>query len=146
MKHSQEMLEFLQPRWREADGDVRKYAAEVHRVMRDLTSENQKLLLQMAIAVAQLPPRKPKEGDLRAESIVSGRDREPYVCISFAGERIQMSPEDARQHAHQVMIAADAAESDAFLVKFLQDRLGLNAELIGNILVDFRYYRERKIQ
>jgi hypothetical protein len=143
-RDAKEFLDFLQPQWRLSNGDIRSYTAKVHRAMKDYATEDQKLFLQIAIAVAQGPVGKLKEGDLRVESLVSGRDHEPYVHLRFGDEHMQLPVEDARQHAHQVLNAADAAESDAFLVRFLSKDLEIDEPTMAEVLTRFRAFRKRR--
>jgi hypothetical protein len=146
MSKADQLLDVLQPAWIKAGGDINAYMIQVWSLLRDLQSdEDKRLLIQLAIAAAQLPARKQEEGALIVESIVSGRDREPYVRLQFKKELIQLSAEDARQHACQVMTVAAAAESDAFLFHYLES-LGIDDHISGNVLVEFRNFRKRKTQ
>lgn len=145
LEDQRNQIEILQRIWKETKGDIREYTAKVSDIMRDMPADNHQLFLQVCIAVAQLPPREAKPGELIVESIVSGRDHLPYISIKFGGELIQMPLEDARQHAHQVLCAAEAAESDAFLLDFLGKELKIHEHTLGNILTIFRKYRQQKV-
>lgn len=71
----------------------------------------------------------------------------PYVqvLIKKADWMTQMSPADARRVAHNLLACADAAESDGFLVGFLQKTVGVkDMRAIAGILVEFREYREQQ--
>lgn len=60
---------------------------------------------------------------------------------------IQMSPEIARDLAHNLLAAADAAESDGFLVGWLQDTIQVDdMRTIASLLVEFREYRKARRQ
>ncbi len=75
-------------------------------------------------------------------SLVSGRNREPYVTLRWGKQKAQLTPAEARRHAHIILEAADAAISDAFLVSWLTERLGADGpEVVGQALSDFRGYR-----
>lgn len=67
---------------------------------------------------------------------------EPFVQL-LKGEHIigQMSPEQARDHARAIMEAAEAAEQDAFMMAFLQQKIGLDFHQAGQVLIDFRNWR-----
>jgi hypothetical protein len=145
MKDRKIFLEFLRVAWRKSEGDVGTYVDAAYNNIVSFPPEDQKLLLQMAIAVAQLPWAKPQEGMLQVKSIVSAKDRQPYVCLTFGSEYIQMPAEDARQHAFQVMGAAAAAETDAFLFFYFQNR-GFTESAVLDALVQFRRFRGRNIQ
>jgi hypothetical protein len=67
---------------------------------------------------------------------------EPFVQLLRGTEVIcQMSPEQARDHGHATIEAAEAAEQDAFMVNFMQTKVGLDLERAMMVLVDFRRYR-----
>lgn len=71
----------------------------------------------------------------------------PYVqvLIKRADWITQMSPADARQVAHNLLEAADAAESDGFLVGFLQKTVGVkDMRTIVTVLMEFREYRKKQ--
>ena len=46
---------------------------------------------------------------------------EPIVQVDFAGQRVQVSPDDARAMAANLLECAEASESDACLVHCLTD-------------------------
>ena len=67
---------------------------------------------------------------------------EPFVQL-ILGTRVigQMTPEEARDHARAITEAAEASEQDAFMLSFMQDKVGLDLSRAGQILVDFRAWR-----
>lgn len=74
--------------------------------------------------------------------------QQPFVqmLIHQADWMTQMSPDDARSLAQNLMACADAAESDGFLVTFLQRTIGVDdMRTIASILVQFREYREARL-
>lgn len=71
----------------------------------------------------------------------------PYVqvLIKKADWMTQMSPATARELAMSLFVAADAAESDGFLVGFLQKTIGVkDMSAIVSVLLQFREYREKQ--
>lgn len=74
-------------------------------------------------------------------SLVSGRNREPYVTITWGERKAQLTPAEARRHAQIILEAADAAVSDAFLVSWLVERVQASDEIMGGLLSEFRAYR-----
>ena len=92
--------------------------------------------------------KKPKA--IEARSIVSGRNLEPYIQIVLVyddkseDQITQWTPEEAYNHAMAVLGAVEAANTDAFLVAFLTERIGVPLEKTGSVLVDFRQWRERR--
>jgi hypothetical protein len=93
-----------------------------------------------------------QQEDITEFMITSGfghNTRRPFVqmVIQRADWMTQMSPEEARELAFNLLQAADGAESDGFLVSFLQERIGVESmNAIASILVDFREYREKSRQ
>jgi hypothetical protein len=71
------------------------------------------------------------------------RSQAPYVqvLIEAADFMTQMSPENARELAINLLCAAEAVEGDAFLVSFLRKKVGANDASIASILQDFRAWR-----
>lgn len=89
-----------------------------------------------------------KQEDLVGVMVTSGfghNTQRPYVqvVIEAADWSSQMPPEKARELAFNLLSAADAAESDGFLVTFLQQRIGVDdMRALASVLVEFRDYRE----
>ena len=69
---------------------------------------------------------------------------EPFVQL-LQGTTIvgQMSPQEAREHAHAILEAAEASEQDAFLLDFAQNKIGMKFQDAGSILMAFRDYRAK---
>lgn len=70
----------------------------------------------------------------------------PYVqvLIQKADWMTQMSPEDARKLAFNLLQAADGAESDGFLVTFFRETIGIDdMRAVASLLVEFRDYRKK---
>lgn len=81
---------------------------------------------------------------INISSVVSNRDYRPFVQLKWGDQRCQMTPEEARQHAYSILDAANASETDAILVLFLRDKVGLKDGVnIAAILNDFREMREK---
>jgi hypothetical protein len=67
---------------------------------------------------------------------------EPFVQLLRGTEVIgQISAEQARDHGHAILEAAEAAEQDAFMLDFLQTKVNLDLERAVLVLQDFRRYR-----
>lgn len=73
----------------------------------------------------------------------------PFVTIGIANPSesanpiVQISADEARRQALYILEAADAAESDGFVVGWLAQQELSEAQL-GAVLADFRAYREQK--
>lgn len=82
--------------------------------------------------------------------MVSGRNLEPYTTIHVMyddgseDQVTQWTPEEALHHAFAVIEAVEASRSDAFLVAFATEKLGLPLEASGGLIAEFRMWRERK--
>jgi len=70
---------------------------------------------------------------------------EPFVQL-IRGDKViaQMSPEQARDHGHAIIEAAEAAEQDAFIYDWVLNRVGSGQEQAAGLLVDFRKYRSER--
>lgn len=81
---------------------------------------------------------------LWAYSIFGHQTRKGLVKICRDKEVIaQMTPAEARDWAANVLQAAEAAETDEFLMEHFTNRLG-SESLGGRVLQDFREFRDRK--
>ena len=81
---------------------------------------------------------------IQVGSVVSSRDFRPFVQLKWGSEGCQMTPDEARAHAYIILDAANAAETDAIMVGFLREKVGLKETVdIGVILKDFRELREK---
>jgi hypothetical protein len=80
---------------------------------------------------------------LWAESGVN-QEEQPFVLVRHGENLIgQFTPAEARQYAQQLSEAAEAAETDSFLMKFLREKVGAEElETRVQVLQEFRRYRE----
>lgn len=91
-----------------------------------------------------------EDSDITNITVTSGfghNTQRPFVemTIRRADWTTQMSPEMARELAHNLLAAADAAESDGFLVTFFRERIGVDdMRAVASLLVQFREYREKQ--
>ncbi len=79
-----------------------------------------------------------------ASSSVHADDRAPWVHLQWADKKGMLTPEEARQFALSVLETAQAAEHDAFLVKFLTEKIGSDVPTAIAVLREFREMREKK--
>ena len=72
------------------------------------------------------------------------RTQKPFVMVTVGAKDFttQMSPAEARDLALNLLMCADASESDAFLITFLRKRVGADDKAIAGVLQDFRQWRE----
>lgn len=91
-----------------------------------------------------------EDSDITNITVTSGfghNTQQPFVemTIRRADWTTQMKPATARQLALSLFAAADAAESDGFLVGFFQKEIGIeDMRMIAGLLVQFREYREKQ--
>jgi hypothetical protein len=83
------------------------------------------------------------DNSIWVETIVSHRTGEPIVQIAWYDHIGQFAPADARQLAMQLLEASAVAETDAFLCRFLKEKIGIEeAADYAAILQEFRAFRE----
>lgn len=75
---------------------------------------------QMLVYMTSLD--KPVSDDINMESGVSVFDGHPYVTLAWGSERGQLSPTEIRHHALALLECADAAETDALLLRAFTDK------------------------
>jgi len=63
------------------------------------------------------------------------------VGAAWYGERIQLSVEEAYQHASQLIEAAEVSESDAFFYWFLQSKINCSLEEAYVLIQEFAVFR-----
>src|SRR6202023_3448946 len=70
---------------------------------------------------------------------------EPFVQLLMDDEVLcQLDPEQARDHAKNILEATEASEQDAFLFSFMQKKVGLDIQRAMAVIVDFRQWREAR--
>jgi hypothetical protein len=91
-------------------------------------------------------PRDTEETTLYWASGVNQKG-EPFVQLSKvykSGKReiiAQLDPWQTRDTALNALSAAEAAQTDSLLLKFMKERVGLDPERLAMVLVDFRNLR-----
>lgn len=87
--------------------------------------------------------------DEKVISCTSGcnKEGEPFVTVYVNKEKvISMEPNEARHFAMNVLSAAEASEQDAFLVDFMQHKVGADLKAAAGVLVDYRKWREERMK
>lgn len=96
------------------------------------------------IAVATAQPEE-YETTLWAKSIFGHNTRKGLVEIEIKGAEVTCSPTEARAFAYSLLEAAEAADTDEFIMTWLQDRVGVKGdEAAFQVLREFREKREEK--
>jgi hypothetical protein len=78
---------------------------------------------------------------INVESMVSARNKQPYVVLEINKERAQMTIPKAREIAYWLLRATSTAEADAFLVGFMDKEIGIGLPEQGNLLARFRNFQ-----
>lgn len=85
-----------------------------------------------------------RSGEFSTSSIYGYKSKKPYVNLEVSVSPMQLSPAKARECALMLMESADAAESDAVLIGFARDTLGMDEQGSAQLLNQFRLYREKQ--
>lgn len=81
---------------------------------------------------------------LMTHSGVAADGYRPFVHVAHGTAlRGQMSPAETRQYALRLLAAADAAESDALIVRLLTQGIGIPLGVVAQLLLDLRGMRHR---
>ncbi len=75
---------------------------------------------------------------------VSYQTGEGFVELQWGDKKGQLTPTEARLHALLILEAADAAESDAFMVGWMREQIHAPEGAIARLLIDFRHYRDSR--
>jgi len=122
--------------------------ADINQLLDDVKKYQQRIeLLEWQLAQAQqggsVEAQEIDSSSIWLESIVSHRTGEPIIVIRWGLQIAQLPVSEARSHAMAILECADAAESDAFLVQFLKEKVKLPDDQYAPILIEFRAYREQ---
>ena len=82
--------------------------------------------------------------DVCVESLFGFHTRQPLVQMRLGVERVQMSPQEAREIAASLLEAAECAQTDAFLFEFMGVRIGSTVEAAAGVLKEFRAWRDKR--
>lgn len=89
------------------------------------------------------PPELRSPNAIEIEGLVSVRDLHPYVALIWGAQRGQLSPPEALEHAIAIIEGAQESIADAFLLRFLRERLQITPADSLEVLADFRLFRHR---
>lgn len=78
-----------------------------------------------------------------SEAIYGARTKRPLVKINWGDKETVMSTKDAKKLAFDLLDVAHAADGDAFLVHYMQNKVGLSDDNAFKVLIDFRDERVR---
>ena len=69
------------------------------------------------------------------------RTQAPFVALVLGDHMTQLPPEKAREIATFLVQCAEAADQDAFLVRFLRDTVGIEEEIVWGVMHSYREAR-----
>lgn len=122
------------------------YRTALRRILNVQTLHEARKIASQAIEITFHPP---EPGILHTSSGFGHNTRQPFVEIGLANPTesanpmIQVSAAQARQFALQILEAADAAESDGFVLTWLSETAELSEGQGAQVLQEFRAYREK---
>ena len=82
---------------------------------------------------------------LWAESMFGAKTRRGLVRLSFRGESVIISPDEARTFASTIYEAASAAEGDECLMRWLHETFDFDEVRCAAALKDFREQRVKQM-
>lgn len=81
---------------------------------------------------------------IEVTSIVGLMTKEPYVQLQVPEPVVQLTPEEARDLAINILEASEAAQMDLFLMEFLTGPVGTDMDRAGMMLTTFREWRTER--
>ncbi len=115
------------------------YRLHLERVAGAVTLHETRKHAAAGLAIQVAPPG---EQQVSVRSGVGQASGEPFVTLAISAPAVQLPSAQARTIGLQLLEAADAAESDGFLVTWLRSNIVLADGQIGALLQEFRAYRE----
>jgi hypothetical protein len=93
-----------------------------------------------------MPNNKPgKSEEIHVSTVYGHNARKPIVQIEFRQEMVQMDVETARDLAQNILQAAEAALTDAFIFEFVEKLVG-DSKAAAMSLIELRKFRYKKMQ
>jgi hypothetical protein len=123
-------------------------AVLLRRVLEDIASGKEPAPRAAAVAwLDRIRLEPPGAGEIRVSSGYGRNTRAPFVTLALPPDvtTVQLPPEQARQVAMQLVEAAEASHSDAFLAGFLRERIGVTDDgKIAMVIEEAREFRDRR--
>ena len=68
----------------------------------------------------------------------------PFCVVKWEGDAPagQMSPDEMRQFGLHCIETAEAAETDAMMLLYFTEKVGIEVEMFGQVLSDMRVFRD----
>lgn len=128
---------------------AKAYQIALRRVLAVQTLHQARQLAANALDITFTPP---SESMVSIGSGYGLATKQPFVTFSMANPAetanptLQVTSDQARDLAFQILEAADAADSDGFLVEFMQQAGQLSENEAGRLLTEFRQWRDQRRQ
>lgn len=87
--------------------------------------------------------KRPEAEEIHVSSGIGANTGAAYVTLALSAPAVQLLASQARAIALQILEAAEAAESDLFLVRFAAEIGGAEQATSAHMLADFRAFRAR---
>jgi len=84
----------------------------------------------------------PEVDSITVSSSYGQKTQKGYVEFTLNEQRSQMPPAKAREVGLMLLEAAEAATSDEIFVKLLREKVGIDVERAGMVLIDLRELRQ----
>jgi hypothetical protein len=111
------------------------------RLYHDDRSEDDVLLLKIVQILKRIADA---GGEFSIVNIVSQATGEGKLDVTWGDVPKQLDPVKAREIAWMLLEGASIAETEAAVVRFMTERVGLDANKAAMMLQDFRRYREQR--
>ncbi|QLE46410.1 hypothetical protein FD723_40065 (plasmid) [Nostoc sp. C052] len=99
--------------------------------------------LKMACQLVQIMRENRQALPEGIDAFFGDQTQQATVALRWDGIEILLSLDEAYHHATSLLEVAESAESDAFFYKFLSSDLGLEPQVVQNLLNQFCSQRER---
>lgn len=123
------------------------YRNALRQLLNASTLHGAKKIAAQALEITYTPP---EAGMLSVQSGFGHATSQPFVTLGMANPTetanptVQFGTDQARTVAHQILAAADAAESDGFLVEWVGALAGLDDAACATMLAQFREWRDAR--
>jgi hypothetical protein len=129
-------------------GYAERHNQAVNQLRDDLERQRRRITELERQLAAALNGERPADEQLDPDSIlvssmVSAQTKEPLVVLRWFTHYAQLGERAARELAFNILSAVEAAKSDAFIIAFAAERIGLPDERAALLLDDFRAFREK---
>ena len=100
-----------------------------------------------AVVMAVITAMRDGAGDtISVSSTYGAKTKRPFVAVTWGEQVAQLPPDSARQLAIDILESAEASISDAFLMEWLAERVGVSDQnMRGAMLMELRKFRQEYV-